>query len=90
MAQSSESAQDKATAVPVQQLTLWRHPVLTLYHFGCSLADGIADTLQFAATHPSTLYLALPALFFYAFSRLTGYAAGTADILEVRGVALAR
>lgn len=48
-----------------QPLTLLRHPFKTLYYFGCSVAYGLSAAAHYLATHPITVFLALPAILFY-------------------------
>jgi hypothetical protein len=57
-----------------QLLTLRRNPRQTIAHFGRFCAEGLADAAHFCATHPLTLYLALPLLALYAGCKVGGRA----------------
>lgn len=52
-------------APDVASLTLARHPFKTLYYFSCSVASGTASAAHFVATHPVTIWVALPLLLLY-------------------------
>jgi hypothetical protein len=63
-------------------ITLARAPLQTLYWFGRSVAGGLRDAAHFVATHPVTLFIALPALAYYAAAKATGYAPAHTDTME--------
>jgi hypothetical protein len=78
-----------AAAPPLRRgppITLARAPLQTLYWFGASAACGARDAARFVATHPVTLFLALPALAYYGAAKGLGYDEGTTELMEV-GVA---
>jgi hypothetical protein len=66
-------------------LTLGRAPLRTLYWFGLSVVYGLRDAAHFVATHPVTLFLALPALFYYGAARALDYNPASTDLMEVGG-----
>lgn len=65
-------------------LTLARAPLRTLYYFGWSVASGLRDAAHFVATHPVTLFMALPALAYYGAAKAFGYAPAHTEAMEVR------
>jgi hypothetical protein len=71
---------------PAEQLTLLKAPLQTLYYFSCSVASGLASAAHFVATHPFTLFLALPTLLTYLFCLITGSATEYTEAAEVRRV----
>jgi len=65
-------------------LTLARAPLQTLYWFSLSVAYGLRDAAHFVATHPVTLFLALPLLAYYGAAKMVGYNPGSTELMEVR------
>ncbi|KAI8471894.1 MAG: hypothetical protein J3K34DRAFT_226103 [Monoraphidium minutum] len=63
-------------------LTLGRAPLRTLYYFGWSAASGLRGAAHFVATHPVTLFLALPALAYYGGAKTLGYAPASTALME--------
>ena len=66
-----------------EQLTLLRSPIRTLYYFSCSVTSGLASAAHFVATHPFTLFLALPTLLSYLVCVVTGSATEYTAAAEV-------
>lgn len=84
MAQPAAPGQQRRPREP--PLTLGRAPLRTLYYFGWSIASGVRDAAHFVATHPVTLFLALPALVYYCAAKALGYSPATTSLMEVRQV----
>jgi hypothetical protein len=93
------SAGSAFTAAPTQQqeqqqqqpreppITLARAPLRTLYYFAWSVASGLRDAAHFVATHPLTLFMALPLLAYYVTAKALGYAPAHTALMEVRAPA---
>lgn len=77
--QQQEQLQQRPREPPI---TLARAPLRTLYYFGWSVISGLRDASHFTATHPITLFIALPALVFYGGCKATGYSPATTDAME--------
>ncbi|KIY95916.1 hypothetical protein MNEG_12045 [Monoraphidium neglectum] len=88
------SAGSAFTAAPTQQqeqqqqqpreppITLARAPLRTLYYFAWSVASGLRDAAHFVATHPLTLFMALPLLAYYVTAKALGYAPAHTALME--------
>lgn len=68
------SALEELLARERRNLTLWRRPVLTLYHFGAHAATNLIHFAVVTASHPATIFVALPLLVLYASLKYAGVA----------------
>lgn len=66
-----------------KNMTLLRSPFKTLYYFGGSVGAGLASAATFVATHPVTLYLALPAIASYVACKGAGAVPDLTEGIEV-------
>lgn len=73
--------QQRAREPPI---TLGTAPLRTLYWFSRSVVTGARDAAHFVATHPVTLFIALPALLYYGAAKSLGYAPQATGRMEVR------
>lgn len=64
-------------------LSLTRAPLRTLYYFGWSVATGLRDAAHFTATHPVTLYAALPVVVLYIIAKALGLLPTVTSLAEV-------
>lgn len=55
-----------------RNLTLWRAPGATLYHFGVYTTTNVSHFAVVAASHPATLFVALPLLVLYGSLKYAG------------------
>jgi len=78
------AGQRQAQQLPPQAplLTLRRSPRATLRHFGAFCAGGLRRAADLLATHPLTLYLALPLAAAYAGCKISGAAPEATALLD--------
>lgn len=78
------SALEERLALERRNLTLWRAPGATLYHFGAYAAINLTHIAAVVASHPATIYVVLPLLITYGSLKHTGVAVeSTAQLEEV-------
>jgi hypothetical protein len=66
-----------------QHLTLFRHPIKTLYYFSKFVIRGSVNGTRWFVSHPLTIFLLVPALLAYLFAKQLDYAPTVVQHIEV-------